>query len=114
MHEAKFTEEIVGAIISQLKDLTKKPKHIKVRVGEMFHLQKESVLMHYGLLTHGTVLDGIAIELEEEPVIVHCRDCGQEAGVEDHHMPLCAHCDSQNVEMIMGSEITAEISEGEG
>ena len=109
MHEAKFTEEIVTAIISQVEGAQKKPKRVKVRVGEMFHLEKESVLMYYALLTRGTRLEGIEIELEEDPVIVRCKDCRQAGGVEDHHLLMCTYCDSQNVEVLTGDEIVTEL-----
>ncbi|MDP2653538.1 MAG: hydrogenase maturation nickel metallochaperone HypA [Candidatus Omnitrophota bacterium] len=110
MHEAGFTEQIVKAIIAQVKEAPDIwPKRVKVKVGEIFHLNKEAVLFHYDMLARGTELEGIMVELEEEPVRVLCRHCGMEGGVEDHHLMLCSSCGSRDVEMIAGGSITAEL-----
>lgn len=109
MHEAKFTEQIVGSIIEELKQYPDhKPKHIKVKVGEVFHLEKESVLFHYTLLTKGTSLEGIKIDLEEDPLQVKCSACQAAGGVEDHHLLMCSHCGSRDVSVLSGNEIFTE------
>jgi len=114
MHEAKFTEQIVESIISELKKYpNKRPQLVKVRVGEMFHLQRDSVLMHYEILTMGTNLDGVKVELAEQAVEVRCRQCHKVGGVEDHHLLMCSYCDSRDVEIVCGNEIFTELIEVE-
>jgi len=112
MHEAKFTEQIVENIISELKRYPqKKPRRIKVCVGEMFHLQRDSVLMHYEILTKGTDLENVKIELNEQAVEVRCRQCHKVGGVEDHHLLMCSLCGSRDVEVVCGNEIFTELIE---
>lgn len=114
MHEANFTEQIVSSIIGELSNHPEShPKRIKIRVGEMFHLNKESVLFHYHLLTNGTNIAGVDVELEEEPVKVHCHKCQKIDRVEDHHLLMCAHCHSMDVEVTSGNEILTEFIETE-
>lgn len=112
MHEAKFTEQIVDQVVNELKGYIKsKPKRIKVRVGEMFHLDKDSVQFYYDLLTKETQLDGVQLDLEEEPVKVMCLDCRKESGVEDHHLLMCSLCGSRHVEIIAGNQVVTEFIE---
>lgn len=112
MHEAKFTEQIVGAIIEELgKYPESKPRRIKVTVGEVFHLEKDSVLFHYTLLTKGTPLEGIEVDLQEELIKIKCNECQKTGGVEDHHLLMCSQCGSQDVAVLSGNEITTELVE---
>ncbi|MFA5059727.1 MAG: hydrogenase maturation nickel metallochaperone HypA [Candidatus Omnitrophota bacterium] len=109
MHEGVFTEQIVEAILAQVKkDSLGKPKRIKVNVGEVFHLQKDSVLMHYQILTQNTDLCGVDLDLTEETVRVLCNGCQKEGPVEDHHLLMCSYCDSRDVKMISGDRISIE------
>ncbi|GEM_PF-1239098 len=109
MHEAKFTEEIVEAILKGLKEHAhEKSTSVEVRVGEMFHLDKESVLMHYDILTKETPLAGIELDLKEERVVVECARCHCIGGVEDHHLLMCKRCDSLDVKVVSGDQISVE------
>lgn len=109
MHEGNFTEQIVEAIVAELKNHPGlKPKRVKVKVGEMLHLESESVKMHFASLTRGTALEHAALDLEEVPVLVRCGDCQEEGPVADHHLLMCENCDSKKVEMIQGNDIVIE------
>ncbi len=109
MHEAAFTEQIVDTIIAELKkNPDQKPKRIKVSVGEIYHLQKRSVQLHYAILTQNTGLSGVQIDFEEDPVCVECHACHKLGIVEDHHLLMCRFCSSLDVTAISGNEIRVE------
>ncbi len=115
MHEENFTQQIVDAILAELKKYPdQKPEAIRVSVGEMLHLVPESVRLHYGLMTKGTPLEGIALDLRALPVIVRCRGCHHEGVVEDHHFLMCASCGSQQVELLSGDKISIDSIEFAG
>jgi hydrogenase nickel incorporation protein HypA/HybF len=106
MHEGNFTQAIVDAILGELKKYPNaKPETVRVSVGEMLHLVPGSVQLHYDLMTRGTRLEGIKLELQEIPVTVRCRPCGYERAVEDHHLLMCAHCGALDVKLLSGDEI---------
>jgi len=112
MHEANFTEQIVSTILNELKKYPDdRPRGAKVLVGEMLHLVPESVHMHYQLLTRGTPLEGIALDLVEVPVKIRCNHCGTEGAVEDHHLLMCTACSTMNVKLVSGNEIWVEVVE---
>ncbi len=109
MHEGHFTEQIVEAILEALKKQDgRSPSKIKVRVGEMLHLETESVRMHFLSMTAGTALEKAVLELEEVPVRVKCRQCGVEGPVADHHMLMCQSCDSRDLEVLSGEDVVIE------
>ncbi len=109
MHEGHFTEQVVEAILKELEPHKgSRIKKVSVSVGEMMHLVPESVMQHYELLTQGTRLQGVALELKEVPVMIQCRSCGQTGPVEDHHVLMCGHCDSRDVHILSGNKVVIE------
>ncbi len=109
MHEGHFTNQIVDAILAELKDRPHgKIKAVKVKVGEVYHLVLESVLMHFRIAVKGTPLEGVELDLQEERVKVFCPQCQKEGFAEDHHMIVCPQCYSQNVKTLSGDSITIE------
>ncbi|MCB9756888.1 MAG: hydrogenase maturation nickel metallochaperone HypA [Candidatus Omnitrophica bacterium] len=109
MHEGQFSEKIVDAIISELKKFPgKKPKSVLVKVGEVFHLVPDAVKMHFSVLTKGTTLEGVHLDLKEESMEVYCPHCQQATFVEDHHLVACPLCYAVDVKPIRGNQITVE------
>jgi len=109
MHEGNFTEQIVEAILSELKGFSdKRPERIRVKVGEMLHLEEESVRLHYEILTKDTVLEGVQLDLQPVPVTIRCEVCKREAMAEDHHLLICPHCHSLEVQVTGGDRIEIE------
>lgn len=112
MHEGHFTEQIVEAILSQLKDReSSSVTRVKVSVGEMYHLNPESVKMHFAAMTKATPLEQTLLELDELAVIFRCKSCGRREQAEDHHLLVCSDCGSRNVEILQGDRV--EITEME-
>jgi hydrogenase nickel incorporation protein HypA/HybF len=106
MHEGRFTEQIVRSILDAVgTNPAGKPCRVTVQVGEMYHLEPESVRLHFDALTRDTPLEGVELDLQEIAVRVHCHDCGRTGGVEDHHMPLCISCGSTKVSVVEGNHV---------
>lgn len=109
MHEGHFTEQIVEAIVKEIKKYPGRAvESITVRVGESYHLMPDSVLMHYESITKSTALEGVALNLLEEPMQVFCSQCGKQGPVEDHHLLLCSFCHSRQVKPVSGNEVIIE------
>lgn len=114
MHEGHFTHQIVDAILAELKDRPKgRVKAVNVKVGEVYHLVPEAVVMHFQLAVKGTPLEGVEIKLREEGIRVYCPHCRKEGSAEDHHLIACPYCYSPNVKTICGDAITIESIEVE-
>ena len=109
MHEGHFTEQIVEAVIGELKKHPgRKVESVTVKVGEVYHLVPDSVLMHYDLITKATPLEGIKLNLLEESIQVLCGQCAKQGLVEDHHLLLCSFCHSRQVKPVSGDKVTIE------
>ena len=109
MHEGHFTENIVEAVLDELKKYPGRTvESITVKVGETYHLAADAVLMHYDLITKGTELESVKLNLLSEPMRVICSQCGQQGPVEDHHLLLCSFCHSSQVKPVAGDKVTIE------
>ena len=109
MHEGHFTEQIVEAVVEELKKHPQRAlESITVKVGETYHLIPDSVLMHYDLITKGTSLEGVKLILVEESMEVLCNQCGKQGPVEDHHLLMCSFCHSREVKPVAGNKVTIE------
>ncbi|MBF0570667.1 MAG: hydrogenase maturation nickel metallochaperone HypA [Candidatus Omnitrophica bacterium] len=109
MHEGHFTEQIVESILQELAKYPKaKVRSVTVRVGEVFHLVPESVLMHYDVMTKDSPLQGVKLDLIQETLQVVCGQCNKQGPVEDHHLLLCSFCHSRQVKPVLGDKITIE------
>lgn len=109
MHEGHFTQQIVKTIIDELSQYPERVvESVTVKVGESYHLLEDAVLLHYELISKGTRLEGVKLNLLEEPMQVVCDQCGQQGPVEDHHMLLCSYCHSKLVAAVSGDTITVE------
>ena len=109
MHEGQFSEKIVATIFSELEKFPgKKPRSVLVKVGEVFHLVPDAVKMHFAVLTKGTALEGIVLDLKEEQLEVYCPHCKKTTFVEDHHLVACPFCYAVDVTPIRGNQITVE------
>jgi hydrogenase nickel incorporation protein HypA/HybF len=114
MHEAGYTEEIVRVIVEEIRTIPDLiVKKIRVSIGEMLHLEPESVREHFRHLAEGTGFEDASLEFSEAPVKVRCGLCAQEGGVEDHHLLICSYCGSKKVTLLGGDEISVDSIEGE-
>lgn len=109
MHEGQFTEKIVEVIFAEVKKIPgQKLKSVLVKVGEVYHLVPDAVKMHFEVLTKGTPLQGVTLDLQEESMEVYCPHCKKTTFVEDHHMVACPFCYALDVTPIRGNQITVE------
>ena len=109
MHEGHFTERIVEAIV---KEISKQPgravESVTVKVGEAYHVEPDSVLLHFDLISKETQLEGVKLNLVEVPMQIFCKECGKQGPVEDHHLLLCSFCQSRRVKAVSGDTVTIE------
>ena len=109
MHEGNFTQQIVNSILEELKKYpSSRARVVKVNVGEMLHLNPESVRTHFEVMTKGTALAAASLLLKETAVKVQCRRCNSVFRPEDHHAPYCEACKTTDVSVLSGQDVTIE------
>ena len=109
MHEGNFTQQIVNSILEELKKYpSSHARAVRVNVGEMLHLNPESVRTHFEVMTKGTALAEASLDLKETAVQVQCRRCNSVFHPEDHHVPFCESCQTTDIAVLTGQEVTIE------
>ncbi|HZW84825.1 MAG TPA: hydrogenase maturation nickel metallochaperone HypA [Nitrososphaerales archaeon] len=74
MHEYVYADRILQSVLEVRGSGS--PKSVKVEVGEMLGLTKESLTMAYGILSKGTRAEGSKLEIVFTEGSVECPRCG--------------------------------------
>jgi len=77
MHEVSVVTTLVDAVIRELsKYNVTKVNSINVVIGDLTNLGEEQMKFAYEIVTRGTVLEGSVMNVEHEPIELHCDACG--------------------------------------
>lgn len=117
MHELSIAESLLKIIGEEMEKhgVTRLTK-VKIVCGQMSAIVPEALEMAFEVLTAGTPQEGAEIILEQRPVRVKCRECGQEfcPSKEEMYLMPCPHCDTElGHEMLSGKELFIEHIEAE-
>ncbi len=105
MHELSIAQAIVDVAARHAGE--SRVERVYVRVGHLRQVVPSALEFSFELCTHGTTLEGAALELEEVPVRVSCRGCAGESAPDG--FPLaCAACGGLDVEVVQGEELQVE------
>ena len=79
-------------------------RRVRVRVGHLRQVIPGTLAGCWELLTDGTPLEGAALEVEEVPAVVACRDCGERTTLGAPRF-RCGSCDGANLVVVAGEEL---------
>jgi hydrogenase nickel incorporation protein HypA/HybF len=109
MLEGDFTRQVVDSIIQELeKHPNTRPRHVKIKVGETFQLDAESVRAHFESLAKGTPLEGASLALETVRLSAKCGRCGWSGSAGNGPDAVCGACGSKNLDVLGGDEVVIE------
>jgi hydrogenase nickel incorporation protein HypA/HybF len=74
LHEYVYADRILQSVLEGLGG--RRPKAVKVEVGEMLGLTTESLTMAYGILSKGTKAEGSKLDVVLTEGSVECPQCG--------------------------------------
>ncbi len=78
MHELGIATEIVAAAVSEAeRHGAARVTAVTVRVGVLRGIVADSLRMYFDLAVKGTLAEGAALEIEDDPVLVACGECGE-------------------------------------
>ena len=108
MHEVSLCESILDI----LREEAKKQKAAKVvavgmKIGEMAGVVEDSLRFAFEVVSKGTLAEGARLDIEHVPLTARCRSCNREFHVVGYAFS-CAHCDSPEIEIVSGREMTIE------
>ncbi|MFP4070835.1 MAG: hydrogenase maturation nickel metallochaperone HypA [Desulfovibrionales bacterium] len=117
MHELAIAESLVNLIQQELeKHGATKLLKVRVKHGALATVVPEALQMSFEALTRDTNLEGAVLETEEIPLIVRCRECGEEFTPEegDAFIMPCPKCGAEfGHEVIQGKELYLDHLEAE-
>jgi hydrogenase nickel incorporation protein HypA/HybF len=106
MHELSIAQNILDIATDQAKD-----KHfdkiisIKVKIGELAAVDPGSLLFSFDIIKAETKFSDVTLEIEEIPLKCFCENCETESKI-DNFLFVCANCESTNIKVISGEELT--------
>jgi len=104
MHELSLAESMVRELTSYVeKEKIKKVVSVTVIMGKFSGVQKEPFEFAFPIVTEGTVLEGCELNIELQPGVVKCDDCGKDTQL-DVPLVKCSNCESRNVKFTHGKE----------
>jgi hydrogenase nickel incorporation protein HypA/HybF len=86
---------------------------IKLRIGDMSDVVLDSLEFAFEAMTPGTILEGVALEVEWVDALARCQSCGREF----HPEPLdftCPGCGNPFTELVQGKEFAIASIEIDG
>jgi hydrogenase nickel incorporation protein HypA/HybF len=105
MHELSMAESVV-ALVNELaqKNDFKNVQRIRLAVGAMSGVVRESLEFCFSLVVEGTILENAIIEMIDVPLKVRCHDCG-ETSTAMVDMIVCGACGSFHVQVTDGRDL---------
>lgn len=105
MHELSIAQNVIEIVQQNLPPAPHPPvRVVKMRVGEMAGVVVDSLEFCFSALVLDTPLEGARLEVEQVPVVAHCRKCELQFEVE-HCAFACPWCDNLEIEVISGREL---------
>jgi len=105
-----LAEGIVGVVEGALRDRQEenlRVERINLRVGKLNAVVPDALTFCFEVLTKGTQLEGTSLSISEVPIRGACSNCGAEFTIDEPWF-FCPKCESRDVEMTSGQEITVE------
>lgn len=103
MHEVSITSDLVRAILRELEKYNvKSVNSVTLVIGRMTSLGAEQMSFAYEVVTRGTLLEGSELIIENEEIVIRCKECSYEGpaktldtgSLDDHMVPIlsCPEC----------------------
>lgn len=108
MHELSVAQEILGIINQYVPD--SKPntvKSVKVSVGKLSNILKDSLTFCFEAITSDTPLQGTRLEIVEIPVKIQCASCNEVSEI-DEPVFACPNCGDNQIKVISGTELNVD------
>jgi Zn finger protein HypA/HybF involved in hydrogenase expression len=76
LHEYVYADRILQSVLEKVEAAAKSPQRVKVDLGEMLGLTRESLTMAFGILSNGTKAEGSKLAVKFTRGSVKCPKCG--------------------------------------
>ena len=105
MHELGIAENILDIVRRNIPDdRASSVKIVRLRVGPFAGVVPDSLKFCFDALSGDAGMTNAALRIEQTPLVVSCRDCGNKSEVKNFVF-LCSACGGGNLEIISGNEL---------
>ena len=125
MHELSIVTSVVESVTESLAAYPgARVLEVRLRVGALASVVRESLEFCYGIAAEGTALEGSRLVVNVLPVVMHCEKCGKDVeleGVQSFRCPLCGEpcfdlrqgreLEIEAIDIEDGQESTKEVEE---
>ncbi len=109
MHELSIAHSIVETITISEEPVSKEDiREVRVRIGALAGVMKESLLFCYEIATQGTPLSGSELVVREVPVVIFCAACGTERELPGVQLFRCPICGTPSADIRQGRDLEIE------
>ncbi len=113
MHEMSIAQSILSLAQEEgARHGVKRIIAVNLKLGELSGVVPEALSFCWRLLTEDGPAAGVRLEIEAVPLRAVCRSCGVEFRVENFIF-ACPECDSPQIEITQGRELTLSSIEAE-
>jgi hydrogenase nickel incorporation protein HypA/HybF len=106
MHELSIVSSIVDTVTESLAAYPgARVKEVRLRVGALASVVRESLEFCYGIATEGTLLEGSKLVVNVLPVVMHCVPCGKDVTLEGVQSFRCPRCGEPCSDLRQGREL---------
>ncbi|MFW6324210.1 MAG: hydrogenase maturation nickel metallochaperone HypA [Desulfovibrionales bacterium] len=117
MHELAIAQNLIDLIRQEMeKHKADRLLKVKVKYGRLTQIVPEALQLSFEALVRGTNMEDAVLETEEIPLVVKCRECGNEftPKEEDSLLMPCPKCGTEfGHEVISGKELYLDHLEAE-
>jgi hydrogenase nickel incorporation protein HypA/HybF len=112
MHEYSLIESMMELVKhSAAENGITRVYNVKLIVGQLIMAQPELLRFSFNILRDGTILEEATLEIEERPLVMGCRECGNRYSPEFAEF-ICPECNG-TAEVLSGKELYIEHYEGD-
>jgi hydrogenase nickel incorporation protein HypA/HybF len=113
MHELALAQSILDIVEQEMtRHGATRVTLIRLEVGEFTALVPESLAFCFEVITKGTPLEGVRLEMNSVPLTGRCRGCGEEFQIREYNFS-CPRCETKDIETIAGKELLIKEIEAE-
>jgi hydrogenase nickel incorporation protein HypA/HybF len=106
MHELSIAQNIIEIVQDHVPENKQKSvKIIRVKIGKLTNILTDSLQFGFEALTRETSLSSASLEIEELPLTIECRECGQKRSINDFIFS-CPGCQSSDIQVVSGNELS--------
>lgn len=108
MHEMAIVQSVLDIAFSEAeKHSARKINKIKLRIGELSGVVRDSIEFAFEVLRQGTPAEEALLEIEPVPLKVVCRECGPAETKAGDLTLICGTC-GNGLEIVSGREMKVE------